>query len=251
MGSFPDVFWFYLDASPRYWPTLVHICHKWRRIVFTSQQSLQLRLFCTNGTPVLKNLDCWPATLPIVVDYGGSPALNHPAPEDVDNIIAALKQTDRITSIRLTITNSLMEKLSTVEGSFPELVELVLTSQDSGWMPFTAASWWCPRLRTLHLTRVTFPGLPRFLTSSRNIVYLQLHEVLDDWWFSPDVLTNAFPGMTQLRSLSLHHFSTHHYTASPPPLQERVVFPTLTHFDFQGTSEYLEDLVARIDAPRL
>jgi len=230
---------------------LVHICRKWRRIVFASQQSLQLRLFCTNGTPVLKNLDCWPAALPIVVEYGGSPALNHPAPEDEDNIIAALKQAGRITSIRLTITNSLMEKFSTVEWSFPELVELVLMSQDNEWMPFTTASWWCPRLRTLHLTRVTFPGLPQFLTSSRNIVYLQLHEVLDDWRFSPYVLTNALSGMAQLRSLSLRLFSTDYYTGSLLPPLERVVFPTLTHFDFQGTSEYLEDLVARIDAPRL
>jgi len=200
---------------------------------------------------VLKNLDCWPGALPIIVEYGGSPTLNHPALEDEDNIISALKQSGRITSIRLTITNSLIEKSSTVEGWFPELVELVLMSQDGGWMPFTTASWWGPRLRTLHLTRVSFPGLLQFLASSRNLVYLQLHEVLENWRISLDVLTNALSGMTQLRSLSLHLFSTHHYTGSLPLPWERVVFPTLTHFDFQGTSEYLEDLVARIDAPHL
>ncbi len=246
-----NIFRFYLDASPRYWPTLVHICRKWRRIVFACQQSLQLRLFCTNGTPVLKNLGCWPAVLPIIVEYGGSPTLHHPAPEDEDNIVAVLEKSGRITSIRLTITNSLRVKIYTVDGSFPELVELVLMSQDSRWMPFTTASWWYPRLRTLHLTRVTFPGLTQFLTSSRNIVCLQLHEVFDEWFYSPDVLTNALSGMAQLRSLSLHLLFTGRYTASPPPLWEPIVFPTLTHFDFQGTSEYLEDLVARIDAPRL
>src|SRR6266404_8927304 len=85
-----NIFRFYLDASPQYWPMLVHICRKWRRIVLASQQPLQLRLFCTNGTPVLKNLHCWPATLPIIVEYGGSPTLDHPTPEDEDNIIAAL-----------------------------------------------------------------------------------------------------------------------------------------------------------------
>jgi len=57
--------------------------------------------------------------------------------------------------------------------------------------------------------------------------------------------------MAQLRSLSLHLLFTGHYTASPPPLRERIVLPTLTHFDFQGTNEYLGDFVARIDAPRL
>jgi hypothetical protein len=69
---------------------LVHICRKWRRIVFfASQRALRLRLFCTHGTPVLTTLDWWPA-LPIVVEYGGSPTLDPPAPEDEDNIVVAL-----------------------------------------------------------------------------------------------------------------------------------------------------------------
>ena len=36
---------------------------------------------------------------------------------------------------------------------------------------------------------------------------------------------------------------------SPPPT--RAVLPTLTHLSFTGFSEYLEDLLARIDAPRV
>ena len=35
----------------------------------------------------------------------------------------------------------------------------------------------------------------------------------------------------------------------PPPT--RVILPTLDHFQFNGVSEYLEDLVARIDTPKL
>jgi hypothetical protein len=69
----------------------MRICRKWRRIVFAYQRPLQLRLFCTHATLVPEDLDCWP-TLPIVVQYGGSPALNPPAPEDEDNIVAALKR---------------------------------------------------------------------------------------------------------------------------------------------------------------
>ena len=84
----------------------MHICRKWRRIVFASQRALQLRLLFTHGTPVLKTLDCWP-TLSIVVQYGGSPALDPPAPEDEDDIMAALKQSDRVRSISLTVTSSL------------------------------------------------------------------------------------------------------------------------------------------------
>jgi hypothetical protein len=36
-----------------------------------------------------------------------------------------------------------------------------------------------------------------------------------------------------------------------PPPQTRTVLPALTQFWFKGVSEYLEDLVARVDAPRL
>ncbi|KAH9043476.1 hypothetical protein EDB83DRAFT_2553967, partial [Lactarius deliciosus] len=89
-----NIFRYYLDVFPQHWPRLVHICRRWRRIVFASQQALHLRIICTHGTPVLKTLDCWPA-IPIVVKYGGSVDLDPPAPEDEDNILAALKQSDR------------------------------------------------------------------------------------------------------------------------------------------------------------
>jgi hypothetical protein len=39
-------------------------------------------------------------------------------------------------------------------------------------------------------------------------------------------------------------------TRRPPP-RTRTVFPVLSSLTFIGVSEYLEDLVARIDAPRL
>ncbi len=37
----------------------------------------------------------------------------------------------------------------------------------------------------------------------------------------------------------------------PPPVLTRTVLPALTSFQFKGASEYLEDLVARIDGPQL
>ena len=38
------------------------------------------------------------------MEYGGSPALDPPAPEDEDNIMAAIKQSDRVSHISLTVT---------------------------------------------------------------------------------------------------------------------------------------------------
>ena len=60
-----------VDANePRYfedrWRTLVHVCKRWRSVVFASPRRLDLQLFCTNRTPVKKLLDIWPP-LPIYI----------------------------------------------------------------------------------------------------------------------------------------------------------------------------------------
>ena len=246
-----DIFRYYLDASPRSWPCLVHICRKWRRIVSASQPALHLRLFCTHRTPLRKILDCWPASLPIVVEYRGSPGLDPPTPEDEDNIIAVLKQSDRIGSINLTVTNSLLEKLSAIERPFSELEDLVLLSLDCARLTIPSDFVWGPQLRSLYLTRITFFALPQLLRSSRNLVDLRLHEVLNPGLFSPEALTDSLSGMAQLRSLSLHFLPTEDHIGVSQPSRNRADLPALTRLDFRGITNYLEDLVAGIDAPRL
>jgi hypothetical protein len=244
---------YFLDNSPGNWPTLMHICRKWRRIVFAYQRPLQLRLFCTHATPVLKTLDCWP-TLPIVVQYGGSPALNPPTPEDEDNIVAALKQSDRVASISLTVTSSLLERLSAIERPLSELEDLVLLSRGGVRLTLPNAFQFGPRLRFLYSTRVVFPALLQLLYSSKNLVDLHLHKVLSP--FPPETLTSALSGMVRLRSLSLHldHFQStaNHLSQAPPPSPRKlVVLPALTRLNFQGITRYLVRLVAGIDAPLL
>jgi hypothetical protein len=245
-----DIFQFFLEFSPQHWHRLVHICRKWRCIVFASQQALNLRLLCTHGTPVLKMLDCWP-TLPIVVQFAGSLALDQQTPEDEDDIMAALKQSTRVRSINLTVTSSLLGKLYEIEQPFSELEDLVLGSRDSVRLVLPRTIQWGSRLRRLHLTRLTFPPtLFQLLYFSGNLVDLQLHEVLDPWNFPPDDLTNVLSRTPQLRSLSLHFLS-----ATKPHRAlytvRRAILPVLTRLDFRGITGYLECLVDGIDAPSL
>jgi hypothetical protein len=245
------IFRHYLDECPRFWPMLVRICRKWRRVVFASQEALHLRLFCTPGTPVLKNLDCWPA-LPIVIEYGGSLELDSPSPEDEVNIIAALKQSDRIRSIRLTVTTSLLERLFAIERPFFELRDLILLSRESVPLTLPGAFRWGPRLRCLHLNGITVPTLHQLLHSSRNLVDLQLREGEGPWYFSIEELMDALSETAQLRSLSLHFPSTTDYIFPyHPQPNRRVIFPALISLHFRGISESLERLVLRVDAPRL
>ena len=250
-----NIFLHCLDDSPRFWPTLVHVCQIWRRIIFTSPRTLYLRLICKHGTPVLKTLSCWPA-LPITVQYGGSPTLEPPSCEDEENVMAALEQSDRVSSISLTITSSLLAKFQFFPIgeplNFSGLENLVLRSQNPSGLAFPSTFEWGSRLRHLHSTGIAFPALPRLLLPSVDLVDLQLHEVPGVGYFSPEAFAIALSGMTQLQTLSLHFLSPasrpRHIVLSPA---ERFVLPALTHLKFRGASEYLNSLVARIDAPGL
>ena len=248
-----NVFRHFLAATPRIWPILSWVCRRWRQIVIASPLGLNLRLYCTHRTPVLKSLDCWP-TLPIIVEYGGVPNLDPPAPEDDDNIIAALKQSGRVSSINLTVTSTLLDKLSTISEPLSELEELVLLSQDNLRRTLPSTFLWGPRLRTLHSIGIAFPSLPPLLLPCQDLVDIRLHEIPISGYFPPEAFTTALSGTPQLRSLTLHLLSfprRRSYLSLPPPPGQRTVLSDLTHLKYQGTSKYLDVFVARIEAPRL
>jgi hypothetical protein len=246
-----NIFHHFLHASPQLWYMLTHICQKWRQIIFESPLGLRLRLHCTYGTPVTKTLGYWPL-FPLVVNYGE--IHRPPAPEDEDNIMAALEHTDRVRSISFTISSSLLKKLSTISKPFLELEELVLLSKDDSQLTLPSTFWWGHRLRTLHSTRIAFPSLPQLLLPSQNLVDIQLDEIPRVGYFPPEAFANALCGMTQLQALSLHFLSCpprRDYLSLPPSPGDRILLPALTHFKYRGASKYLDCLVARINAPRL
>ena len=194
--------------------------------------------------------------MPIAVEYGGSPALAPPAPEDEDNIVAALRRSDRIISIHLTVTLSLFVKLYSIMGLFSRLEDLVILSLDNVGLTFPSAFRWGPHLRTLHLTRITLPALSRLLSSSKDLVEIQLHEIPGIEYIFTESLWNALSGMTQLQLLSLRFDSLYSPTPTEllelyPPPRTRAVLPALTCFEYQGTSETFNSLVARVYAPYL
>jgi F-box-like len=53
---------------PWNWEKLVHVCRRWRYIIFESPIRLNLQLFCTEKSPVRKLLDVWPP-FPLVIQF--------------------------------------------------------------------------------------------------------------------------------------------------------------------------------------
>jgi F-box-like len=231
------------------WRTLAQVCRKWRNIVFESPRRLDLRVYCRPSTPVREMLDIWP-NLPVVVWVHGHL-------EDVDNTIAALEHNDRVCAIYLwDVQNSGSEKiLAAMKRPFPALTRLVLGSKgETGPLhPDSFLGRSAQRLQSLILERIPFPGLPTLLLSATHLVNLRLWGIPHSGYFSPDAMVTTLSVLTRLESLSIGFG----FPRSRPAQKSRrspptpALLPVLTHLLFRGVSEYLEDLVARIDAPLL
>jgi hypothetical protein len=254
-----EIFDFYVDQARKNgeieaWHTLVHVSQKWRNVVFESPRRLNIGLVCTARKPVRRMLAVWPP-LPIVVKQHGRPTSRW----GVDNIVAALEHNDRIREIDLWhVPSSLLEKvLAAIKERFPALTSLGLQCEDDttsaivpdSFMGGSGPSLQNPSLRSIP---VTFPGLQKLLFSANHLVNLSLVKIPPSGYISPEAMAKALSTLTRLEELWLEFQSPRshqHLPSLPPPT--RTVLPGLTDLRFKGVSEYLEDLVARIDAPQL
>ena len=237
------------------WHTLVHVCRKWRCVVYGSPRRLNLRLICSARTPVRETLAVWPP-LPIVIrQYGVSTC-------GEDNIVAALEHNGHVCDIRLQgVSSSLLEKvLAAMQESFPALTCLQLETEDdtAPVVPdsFLGASESTSHLRYLLLTgiRFPFPGLRKLFLSVTDLVHFAFRKIPHSGYISPEAMVTCISALPRLEVLHIEYESPR----SRPPVEHRrlphprrSVLPALTHFMFVGVSEYFEDLVDQVDAPLL
>ena len=247
---FLDIFQFVVSE----WQILVHVCRRWRRIIFSSPRGLDLTILCTYGTPVKKNLGYWPP-FPIIVDYFTWSGTGSPPPNYEDDVTAALEHPDRVRIIKLTVTSSLLAKVAlVVQEPFPAMTTLWLSSKDRNApiIPDVFLSSTAPHLQQIYLAGVSFPALPALLLSASDLVDLELKDIPQGSYLSPEAMTTSLVALSRLNTLCIWFkspISRHQQRYSPS--SARGVLPSLTAFNFRGSSAYLEHLLARIDAPRL
>jgi hypothetical protein len=202
------------------------------------------------------NLGIWPP-FPIIIDYRYSWSLI--TPNDEDNVIAALdpEHLDRICSIRLYVTHSQLDKLTTVmKEPFPALECLEISSED-GNTPVLSGEFLggdAPRLQEVTLSGIPYPTLPSLLLSASDLVELRLHRIPPTGYISPEAMVASLAALPRLKVFVIKfQLATPHPDPHPihPPAITRTILPTLTSFQFRGPSEYLEDLTSRIDTPDL
>ncbi|KAH8976638.1 hypothetical protein EDB92DRAFT_2121009 [Lactarius akahatsu] len=192
-----------------------------------------------------KNLSLWP-DFPLAISLY--------IPEGEDDLIAALEHPGRV--CRIDIITSCSDVFAVIEAMqvpFPALTHLQLVGpENDGYDP-----------DVLDIPD-QFLGLPTLLLSARDLVSLQLESVpptnSDYGHISPEEMVSSLAVLTKLRTLSIKRYPSEDSEPSPIPSDERrrrpdptmlAVLPALTQFVFGRDFEYLEDLVAQIDAPRV
>lgn len=258
-----DIFDFYrLDAiqlsrgRPWKWHRLAHVCRKWRYVIAISPRRLDLRILCKYGAPIECILGSWP-TFPLVIKFDAT-RKSKPMPR---NILVALRCSDRICDINLTVTGSMT-------GSIVELIQkpcrvlekfrlTVKEAMGPSSIPVhdTFLGGSAPRLREIELHGIAFPfpAIRRVLFSANNLAELHLSNIPNSVYFSPVDLVTALSTLDQLKRLTI---GFHSPTSRPAPrLTHRslrhATLPSLMFFDFHGASEYLEEFVAQIHLPAL
>jgi hypothetical protein len=198
-------------------------------------------------------LDIWP-TLPVVISDNGNAA--NPG---VGNIIAALERNERVRKIELRGDPTLLlsRSVAATQRPFSLLTDLELRS-DNEWgilLPDSFLGGSAPRLQSLRLEFIPFQGIRTLLSSASGLVDLDLWNIPDSGYVSPETMAMSLSTLTQLKTFRLGFHSRDSFR-SPPVREIRFLFshialPNLTLFWFHGTSVYLEVFVAHFDTPLL
>ena len=239
------------------WHQLAHVCRRWRSIIFASPNFLDLRLVCLPGIRVgLTSI--WPPLPIVITDAVDDPVFNKLRKTfDFD---AAIVHTDRVREINLIhLTRPRLERLaSRMHVPFPALIRLMICCQgrisDVPALPDGFLGGSASQLQYFGLYRIPFPALPKFLLSATNLVYLILKSIPPSGSFRPEAILTGLAVMTNLKYLAIEFcpsWDPPHENRQRPPPPIRTVLPALTHFRFEGVSAFLENLMARVDAPLL
>jgi hypothetical protein len=120
------------DQMEASWQTLVHVCRRWRSIVFGSPRRLNLQLVCTTKTSARDTLDVWPE-LPLVIEDDDC---------QKEGLIALLERRELVRRIsRMILTVDCLEDIpEALHVPFPELTYLMIHYWDEESEPIISLS---------------------------------------------------------------------------------------------------------------
>ena len=130
-----------------------------------------------------------------------------------------------------------------MQKPFPELTHLTLITPNKFGPPvlpdlFVGRS--VPRLRSLVLSLIPFPGLPNLLSSATHLVELNLYNIPSHGYIQPKSMATSLSALTNLEKLCIWFEIPLHCKdqCPPPPLLTLSILRSLTNIRFQGASKY-------------
>ena len=245
---------FYLTGQS-WWYKLTQVCGRWRYLIFASPSQLRLHLLCTYGVSVAKMLAHSPP-LPLTIYYDGEN--RETTEEDEENILLALRHSDRVHYISLDLPPPKMRKIiTTMDEQFPILERLYILSQTRGdgslVLPRTFQA---PLLRHFLLGGAALPIGSSLLTTTAGLVSLRLTNIPPSAYFPPTYLVTQLLLLPQLEILKIDFHSPLpnrdvERQLLATPIMPHVTLPNLRVFVVKGVSAYLEGLLRHISTPVL
>jgi hypothetical protein len=236
------------------WLTLVHVCRKWRYLIYGSWSYLDVCHLITHNSTSMDPPGHLPH-LPLVIAC--SDRTNTMTRSGEDNIHLGLQYGGRIRRVALRApSSSLRMWLEQMNKHFPRLQALSLFSTTTEDMSLVLSELLqAPELRHLSLHGVGLPKRLSLLSSMISLSTLSLTHIRGPWYFPPGHLVTQLQGLPYLEELSVGIA-----LPIPLPISEGKLFPsptspvllrTLKRLTFRGEDGYLDDLVARINTPLL
>jgi len=184
----------------RHWRALVHVCQRWRYIIFAWPNNLKVQIDCRSRMDIEMALDVWPALpLSICSSLDGDP--------NRDDIIASLEHRERITEVDWSGLSGpqLDSCVALMQETFPILRTLSLECGATNPLVIsdTFLGGCAPRLRNVTLIHIPFPTLPKLLLSASHLVELHLKEIPKTGYISPDAMATCLAALTRLESVTI------------------------------------------------
>ena len=238
------------------WLKLVHVCPRWRILIYDSWSHLDMYILLTNDSPSMDTLSHLPP-LPLVLDY--SDRTGTITRKDEDNMYLGLQQHDRVRRVVLQAPSSMLRMwLESMNELFPTLEKLSLLStttdsEESGQvLPELLQA---PNLRRLSLHGIGLSKGLSLLSSTTALSTLSLTHIRETCYFPPGLLVTHLQILPYLEELSISFTTPITFPSgegellfSPMP---PVILPTLRRFTFRGEDVYLDNFVAQINTPLL
>jgi hypothetical protein len=192
-------------------------------------------------------------SLPLAIYYHGD--VHETTEEDEEDILLALRHSDRVHHISLGLLPPTLRKIMTaMDEQFPILERLFFLplTQGDGDLGLPRA-FQAPHLRHLYLSGAALPIRSPLFTATMGLVSLRLDDIPPSAYFPPTYLLTQLSLVPQLEILVIGFHSPlpnrdvkRQLLATP--IMPHITLPNLRVFYFRGISAYLEGLLPQISA---